>query len=109
MLGYAGKNFSSKRLMPAYRKKGVRGAMQHVEMVSVAGGSLWTVRQGHGPALDCCHGGSGLWDYLEPLAALLDGPGTLWRHDQRPCGRSPGGPPPHLSPPGPYLVALGEP
>ncbi len=93
MLGYAGENFSSKRLMPVYRKKGVRGAMQHVEMVSVAGGSLWTVRQGHGPALDCCHGGPGLWDYLEPVAAMLDDLVTVYRYDQRSCGRSTGGPP----------------
>ncbi len=56
--------------------------MQHVEVVNVAGSSLWTVRQGSGPALVCCHGGPGLWDYLEPVAATSLGralilPGTL--------------------------------
>src|SRR5258708_37149890 len=97
MLGYAGENFASKPLMPGYRKKGVRGAKQHVEMVSVAGGSLWTVRQGHGPALVCCHGGPGLWDYLEPVAAMLGDLVTLYRYGQRSCGRSPRRPPYELA------------
>lgn len=67
--------------------------MQTFEVVSVAGGSLWTVRQGHGPALVCCHGGPGLWDYLELVAAMLDDLWTVYRYDQRSCGRSTGGPP----------------
>ena len=62
-------------------------------MVGGAFGSLWTVRQGHGPALVCCHGGPGLWDYLEPVAAMLDDLVTVYRYDQRSCGRSTGGPP----------------
>src|SRR5258707_15887726 len=93
MLGYAGENFSSKRLMPVYRKKGVRGAMQHVEMVSVAGGSLWTVRQGHGPALDCCHGGSGLGGHPGPVDTLVDGRGARDRPDPTPLRRCPSRPP----------------
>jgi len=67
--------------------------MQTFEVVSVAGGSLWTARQGHGPALVCCHGGPGLWDYLEPVAAMLDDLWTVYRYDQRSCGRSTGEPP----------------
>src|SRR5260221_7278192 len=67
--------------------------MQTFEVVRVAGGLLWTVRQGHGPALVCCHGGPGLWDYLEPVAAMLDDLWTVYRYDQRSCGRSAGGPP----------------
>jgi len=67
--------------------------MQTFEVVNVAGGSLWTVRQGHGPALVCCHGGPGLWDYLEPVAAMLDDLWTVYRYDQRSCGRSAGEPP----------------
>lgn len=67
--------------------------MQHVEVVSVAGCALWTTRQGNGPALVCCHGGPGLWDYLEPVAAMVDDLVTVYRYDQRSCGRSTGGPP----------------
>ena len=67
--------------------------MQHVEVVSVAGCALWTVRQGKGPALVCCHGGPGIWDYLESVAAMVDDLVTLYRYDQRACGRSTGGPP----------------
>ncbi len=67
--------------------------MQQVEAVSVAGCALWTVRQGNGPALVCCHGGPGLWDYLEPVAAIVDDLVTVYRYDQRSCGRSTGGPP----------------
>jgi len=67
--------------------------MQHVEVVSVAGCALWTVRQGKGPALVCCHGGPGIWDYLESVAAMVDNLVTLYRYDQRACGRSTGGPP----------------
>lgn len=67
--------------------------MQTFEVVNVAGGSLWTVRQGHGPALVCCHGGPGLWDYLGPVAAMLDDLWTVYRYDQRSCGRSTGAPP----------------
>lgn len=92
-LAYTEESFSLKSLFPACRKKGVRRAMQQVEMVSVAGCVLWTARQGNGPALVCCHGGPGLWDYLEPVAAMLDDLETIYRYDQRSCGRSTGGPP----------------
>lgn len=37
-----------------------------------------------------CHGGPGLWDYLAPLAALLDDSVRVVRYDQRGCGRSSG-------------------
>ncbi|HEX6477689.1 MAG TPA: alpha/beta fold hydrolase [Ktedonobacteraceae bacterium] len=67
--------------------------MQELEIVSVPGGSLWTTRQGNGPALVCCHGGPGLWDYLESVAEMIDDLVTVYRYDQRACGRSTGGPP----------------
>src|SRR6266851_2910679 len=67
--------------------------MQQVEVVSVPGSALWTTRQGNGPALVCCHGGPGLWDYLEPVAEMVDDLVTVYRYDQRSCGRSTGGPP----------------
>lgn len=67
--------------------------MQEYELVSVPDGSLWTTRQGNGPALVCCHGGPGLWDYLAPVAGMVDDLMTVYRYDQRACGRSSGGPP----------------
>lgn len=63
----------------------------HEEYVDVPGGQLWTARQGRGPALICCHGGPGLWDYLAPVAAMVDDLATVYRYDQRDCGLSSGG------------------
>src|SRR6266849_5614772 len=67
--------------------------MQQFEVVTVPGSSLWTVCQGNGLPLVCCHGGPGLWDYLEPVAEMVDDLVTVYRYDQRSCGRSTGGPP----------------
>ena len=52
------------------------------------GAELWTTVSGTGPPVVCLHGGPGLWDYLAPLAALLDDTFTVIRFDQRGCGRS---------------------
>lgn len=71
--------------------------MQNFEIVSVPGGQLWTTHQGSGPALVCCHGGPGLWDYLEPVAKMVDDLVTVYRYDQRTCGRSSGSPPYNVS------------
>lgn len=63
------------------------------DMVAVPGATLWTAKQGaqgSGPALVLCHGGPGLWDYLGPVAAMVDGLATVYRYDQRACGRSTG-------------------
>ncbi len=54
------------------------------------GAELWTAVGGTGPPVVLLHGGPGLWDYLAPLAALLDGEFTVARFDQRGCGRSTG-------------------
>lgn len=54
------------------------------------GAELWTAVTGTGPPVVLLHGGPGLWDYLAPLAALLDGTFTVIRFDQRGCGRSTG-------------------
>src|SRR5207248_4454548 len=40
--------------------------------IPVAAGQLWSVRQGNGPAVLLCHGGPGLWDYLAPIAEMID-------------------------------------
>jgi proline iminopeptidase len=54
------------------------------------GAELWTAASGTGPPVVLLHGGPGLWDYLAPLAPLLDGTFTVIRFDQRGCGRSTG-------------------
>ncbi|MFI5930892.1 alpha/beta fold hydrolase [Actinoplanes sp. NPDC051494] len=49
----------------------------------------WTTGSaaGHPPVL-LLHGGPGLWDYLEPVARLLDPLTVVHRFDQRGCGGS---------------------
>ncbi|MBI4865040.1 MAG: alpha/beta fold hydrolase [Candidatus Riflebacteria bacterium] len=63
------------------------------EYVLVNGARLWTSTQGTGVPLVLCHGGPGLWDYLEPLAQMLEDVTTVHRYDQRGCGRSAAMPP----------------
>jgi proline iminopeptidase len=55
------------------------------------GAHLWTSREGSGLPLVLCHGGPGLWDYLGDLAATLSNDFTVYRWDQRACGRSTAG------------------
>ncbi len=55
------------------------------------GAELWTIVEGSGPPVVLCHGGPGLWDYLGDLAALLSDEFTVYRWDQRACGRSTAG------------------
>lgn len=38
-----------------------------------------------------CHGGPGLWDYLAPVASMVEDLCTVHRYDQRGGGRSPSG------------------
>ncbi|GAA4896695.1 proline iminopeptidase [Stackebrandtia albiflava] len=56
------------------------------------GNRLWTTRSQApaGPPVVLCHGGPGLWDYLDPLVTLLPADRQLIRFDQRNCGRSAG-------------------
>ncbi|MFB4309044.1 alpha/beta fold hydrolase [Actinomadura sp. GTD37] len=49
---------------------------------------LWAVRSGDGQPVVFCHGGPGLWDTLQDVAALLTDQATVYRWDQRGCGRS---------------------
>jgi proline iminopeptidase len=57
------------------------------------GHELWTATVGSGRPLVLCHGGPGLWDMFGGLAGRLADRRTVWRWDQRGCGRSqPGGP-----------------
>lgn len=49
---------------------------------------LWASTSGRGEPLVLCHGGPGLWDMFEDVAALLGDLATTVRWDQRGCGRS---------------------
>jgi proline iminopeptidase len=71
------------------------GSLRVVEFVELSDGAhlaTWTVLGprpvADRPAVILVHGGPGLWDYLEPLGALLAGLTTVHRYDQRGCGRS---------------------
>ena len=58
------------------------------ERVAVDGVFVWTATQGVGPPAVLCHGGPGIYDYLEPVADMVDDLATVHRYDQRGCGRS---------------------
>lgn len=60
-------------------------------MPAANGASLWTRTVGSGPPLVLCHGGPGLWSYLDGLADLLGPRLLLHEWDQRGCGRSTAG------------------
>jgi proline iminopeptidase len=65
--------------------------MSDVVMVRLRDGAeLWTAVSGTGAPVVCLHGGPGMWDYLAPLAGLLDDTFTVIRFEQRGCGRSTG-------------------
>lgn len=49
---------------------------------------LWVDEAGNGPPLVLCHGGPGLWDYLDEVAVALGDHARTVRWDQRGCGRS---------------------
>jgi proline iminopeptidase len=61
------------------------------------GAELWHAGGGDGPPVILCHGGPGLWDNFDSLAALIEDFAEVHRWDQRGGGRS--------SRVGPYTVA----
>jgi proline iminopeptidase len=58
---------------------------------------MWTATSGAGVPLLLCHGGPGGYDYLDPVAALVEDLAEVHRFDQRGGGRS--------TPNGPWTVA----
>lgn len=54
---------------------------------------LWTTVSGSGPAMVLSHGGPGSFDTLAPVAEMVNDLVTVYRYDQRACGRSKGTPP----------------
>jgi proline iminopeptidase len=66
-------------------------ALHHVEeRVPVDDGVvLWAATGGSGSVpVVLCHGGAGLWDYLQPVAESLSSVAHVYRWEQRGCGRS---------------------
>ncbi|MFC2150645.1 alpha/beta fold hydrolase [Calditrichota bacterium] len=58
------------------------------KIIKINGINLWTSLQGRGNPIVLCHGGPGAYDYLEPVAELLEDRFTVLRYDQRGSGRS---------------------
>ncbi len=58
------------------------------ETHTVNGIKLWVEIHGTGSPLVLCHGGPGGYDYLAPLADMVDDLCTIIRYDQRGSGRS---------------------
>lgn len=54
------------------------------------GTELWATVRGTGQPVVFVHGGPGLWNYLDELAALVQDVATVIGFDQRGCGRSGG-------------------
>ncbi len=52
------------------------------------GARLWIEASGSGVPLVLCHGGPGMWDSLRRLAFLIEHFTTVYRWEQRGCGRS---------------------
>ena len=70
---------------------------QALERVTVRGADLWTVTSGSGPPLVLAHGGPGMWDYMGPVAEMVEDLATVRRYDQRGSGRSLAHPPYQLA------------
>jgi len=70
---------------------------QVLERVAVPGANLWTVTSGSGLPLVLAHGGPGMWDYMGPVAEMVEDLVTVHRYDQRGSGRSAAHPPYHLA------------
>lgn len=58
------------------------------EYVTAGGCRLYTETHGQGPPTALLHGGFGAYDYLAPVARLIEHTMTCHRYDQRGCGRS---------------------
>jgi proline iminopeptidase len=59
-----------------------------MRVLSDDGCGLWATEIGDGEPLITCHGGPGLWDMFDGLAAMLAPSVRVIRWDQRGCGRS---------------------
>ena len=57
-------------------------------IIDVGGVHLWTCCSGSGLPIMLSSGGPGWYDYLEPVAAMMDDLARVHRWEQRGCGRS---------------------
>lgn len=65
------------------------GAWVEAVVAADDGVALWTATGGSGSMpVVLCHGGAGLWDYLEPVGEALAPLARVHRWEQRGCGRS---------------------
>src|SRR5262249_12086092 len=69
------------------RPAGILSAMDE-RLLADDGCQLWTTHAGRGDPLVFCHGGPGMWDTFDDLAAMFAGSIRTIRWDQRGCGRS---------------------
>jgi len=58
------------------------------QVITMNNAGIWTVIQGSGIPLVLCHGGPGGYDYLQPIADMVDDLCKVVRYDQRGSGRS---------------------
>lgn len=58
------------------------------EIIKLDDISLWMATQGEGLPVILSHGGPGIYDYLKPVADMIDDLSFVIRYDQRGCGRS---------------------
>ncbi|GAH31544.1 unnamed protein product, partial [marine sediment metagenome] len=58
------------------------------EVMTINNVRIWTAIQGNGIPLVLCHGGPGGYDYLQPIAGMIDDLCRVARYDQRGSGRS---------------------
>ncbi len=56
--------------------------------MDVEAGRLWTATSGRGVPMVLCHGGPGAYDYLAPVAEMVEDLAEVHRFDQRGGGRS---------------------
>lgn len=62
--------------------------MTELNLTTSDGARLWGTVEGSGPPVALCHGGPGLWDYFGTLVPELSQWFSVYRWDQRGCGRS---------------------
>lgn len=84
---------ASSRALTYRRRMTPAEAKLATEFVVASGASLWTESVGSGVPLALAHGGPGLSNNLQPVAAMVQDMARVHLYDQRGSGRSPGGGP----------------
>ena len=65
-----------------------KSGVEREGIILINGVRLWTSSQGDGVPVVLCHGGPGGYDYLKPVADMIDDVCQVIRYDQRGSGRS---------------------